>query len=366
MTIRVLFSFFTILATTFGAEGGMQCREVFHPTLRIEQSIHDLAKLRLNLDLAQSQGNLSPSLNLLKQEYSRKEKEILKYLEGAQLMDRATLIAKIAAEIQKIQNQSHEQDSKDQTQEQKTREEQAREFDELHIDGRQLVFGTVLPGSFKRGTPRTTSKDVTQSYDLAATPTTQIVWRKVVEAAQIKNSERYGKLRQDPSFDYGDLKPLNWVSYDDIQLWIEALNELSASNDPVIVEVLRDHPLGARYRLPSWAEWELVVRNKMEKTEFDHYGLSAEDFEKYAWTLQDGKKDLQPVATKNPMIVDGQAFYDLVGNIKQFTSNPFGLTNQIVVGGDFSSLPKHITGILTFERTKSALVGFRLVRDRNP
>ena len=367
---QTVVSILAILILAFQAEAGLQCREVFRPTLRVEQSIHDLAQLRVKLDLAQAQGNLSPSLAALKSDYKIKEQEILRYVQESKLMDRKTLINKISSEIAKIQNQSNSGKNNDH----EDREKQEWELRQTHIDGRRLVFGKISPGSYVFGGERTT---LTKAYGMAATVTTQMVWKKVAEIVKIKNPERYETLPIDPSFIKSDLAPVQGLTYREIALWVEGLNELAKANDPSISQVIEDHVPGSVYRLPSQAEWERVVRNTEEKWNKSCYGITAEEVKKHAWSADDRVTGAQEVATKEPVIVDGHQFYDLYGNVTQLIGEEYrprlgvGLdpyrpprenSELMAVGGNINLSGDQFFYSYSYHASDRAAYTFRLVR----
>jgi formylglycine-generating enzyme required for sulfatase activity len=152
------------------------------------------------------------------------------------------------------------------------------------------------------------------------------VWRQVVSRAKEKFPGKYDALNADPSNFKGDLNPVEQVSYDDVQLWLKALNELAQAGDPVVQEVMPGHKPGEIFRLPTEAEWEFVVRVRGTANGVYHFGDSAADLGRYGWFGGNSGHTTHPVATREPLVIDGQEFYDLHGNVWEWTQDWYDST----------------------------------------
>jgi formylglycine-generating enzyme required for sulfatase activity len=223
--------------------------------------------------------------------------------------------------------------------------------------------------------------EITKPYEMAATQTTQLVWRKVVEQAKLKFPGKYDVLNPDPSKFKGELNPVELVSWDDVQLWLGALNELAAQGDAIINEVMPNHKPGEIYRLPTEAEWEFVVRARGKAQGTYHFGESETEIGEYAWHSANAKEQTHPVAQKKSLVIDGREFYDLHGNVWEWTHDswngrtsfnggvdPLGTKDsyRIVRGGswddDAQYLRSAIRGDSWRPSARNGGVGFRLVR----
>jgi formylglycine-generating enzyme required for sulfatase activity len=210
---------------------------------------------------------------------------------------------------------------------------------------------------------------------MAATQTTQIVWRKVIERAKVRFPGEFDALNEDPSHFKGDLNPVEQVSHDDVELWLRALNELAKIADPVMNEVMPGHKIGELYRLPTEAEWEFVVRARGSANGIYHFGDNEAELGKYAW-YNDLHGTTHRVATKHPFVIDGRAFYDLLGNVAEWTqdrywpslhggkdpmNSEFG-KSHVIRGGSWSSQELLLqSGKRDDYSGRSSHVGFRLV-----
>ena len=127
------------------------------------------------------------------------------------------------------------------------------------------------------------------------------------------------------------------------------------------------------FRLPTLAEQKLTSNYLVQES-----GVNEDNVIDYAWSIQNSGWEPHPVMEKRAIAIDGNYFFDLVGNVGQWSNDdhhnitadstdpigPFGL-NRILVGGDFHSAKDH-----AFSKSHTTLManeaqadtGFRLVR----
>jgi formylglycine-generating enzyme required for sulfatase activity len=192
-----------------------------------------------------------------------------------------------------------------------------------------MVFHTVAPGKFMMGeVGKQIETEITKPFQMAATQTTQIVWRKVALRAKERFPGKYDALNADPSRFEGDLRPVEQISWEDIQLWLSALNELAVSGDVVVEVAMPGHKPGEIYRLPTEAEWEFVVRARGEAPGKYHFGENEKDLADFAWFGGNSEHQTHPVAQKKPLVVDGQEFYDMHGNVSEWMHDWYGINLQ--------------------------------------
>ena len=175
---------------------------------------------------------------------------------------------------------------------------------------------------------------------------TQFVWK------QIKGEY------VNPSFKKSDNLPVEKVSWDEIQEFIEDLNELT----------------GKSYRLPTEAEWEYAARGGNQ----GRYAYSGSNkLDEVGWYIDNSNDETHPVGMKK---ANELGIYDMSGNVDEWVSDwfgdysegsqnnptgpsPSGSTGRVVRGGsspnvaDFSRISKR--GAWTPGNSNNYL-GFRL------
>jgi formylglycine-generating enzyme required for sulfatase activity len=261
------------------------------------------------------------------------------------------------------------------------RREKARALEEIRlIDGKRMILQPIAPGKFMMGeVGQQMETEITKPYEMAATQTTQVVWRKVAEQAKLKLPGKYDALNPDPSYFKGELNPVELVSWNDVQLWLGALNELAAQGDAIVNEVMRGHKPGEIYRLPTEAEWEFVVRARGKAQGTYHFGESETELSEYAWYGANAKKQPHPVAQKKPLIIDGREFYDVHGDVWEWVQDWYDGTTKggkdpngpstgsarVVRGGSWVNLASSLRSAVRGSGGpgfRDFGVGFRLVR----
>jgi formylglycine-generating enzyme required for sulfatase activity len=166
--------------------------------------------------------------------------------------------------------------------------------------GLSMAFVKIEPGSFLMGKQPGHEVTLTRPFCLGRFEVTQGQWRRIM-----KRSVRRKQA--------GDDLPVSNVSWDDVQGFLARLNQLDA---------------GARYRLPTEAEWEYASRAGTE-TRYS-FGDDPSDLSKYAncknGVGSDGFDTLAPVGSfkKNPW-----GLFDMYGNVAEwvddwYTSLPDG------------------------------------------
>lgn len=103
-----------------------------------------------------------------------------------------------------------------------------------------------------------------------------------------------------------------------------------------MVQLIPGHIEGDTYRLPTEAEWEFVVRGRGKLNDEFHFGNDVTLLENYAWYNKNSNEKTHPVAEKNPLIIDGMHFYDMHGNVSEWTQDAFdilpGGIDPLVIG----------------------------------
>jgi formylglycine-generating enzyme required for sulfatase activity len=299
-----------------------QCSELFQD--QVQATIHNLAVLRMKLDRAQAGGVSSLNFRALEIDYKKKEQTVVEYLERFKLMSRAELVEKIKAELIALQSADLDEQRRIEQERQakdRRKEDQIKEIIQLQVDGNFAIFHRIEPGKFKMGKPgKKVDVEITKSFDLMATATTQVIWKEIAHLANKTFGGKY-KIKEDPSSNKGPTRPVDHVSYELVQEWIRALNELSTAGAPELQSIIPSHKMGDVYRLPTEAEWEFVIRGRGIYNDTFFFGNDASQIDLYAWTPDSSGKTSQPVAKKLPLTFEGKDFYDMLGNIDEWVSD---------------------------------------------
>ncbi len=322
------------------------CADLFWH-LPIEETIRELAELRLQLDLSQTSNETSLVLSALEIEFRQREKSLLQYLEKNKIMSFVELRKQIKYQISLIQNQAEK------SQEIEARKLEMTALKDLQVSGRQGFFHFLNRENYK--------------FQLMSTKVTQIIWKKVADLI----NERLGGAK--PSFlsrkrvevritlteHIGDLLPMHTVSFKDVDLWIKGLNELSKKGTPELKEIFPEHKHKDSYFLPGRFEYETVE----VFANFADYSLSD-----IAWYEGNSDKKIHPVGEKEPVSIDRQPFYDLLGNVQEWTNektNVNSVAQRYYRGVDYTSAAnKYSTHPRWFGEENSGYVnvGFRLAK----
>jgi formylglycine-generating enzyme required for sulfatase activity len=145
----------------------------------------------------------------------------------------------------------------------------------------------------------------------------------------------------------GDDCPVERVSWDDAQLFIKKLNQLT----------------GKKYRLPTEAEWEYAARSGGRFERF----AGGDNADALAWYGANSGRTTHPVGQKKP---NGLGLYDMSGNVWQWVSDKWYDTDartgtRVIRGGSWNDPPEDVQaalrGLHAASGTRSNRIGFRLV-----
>ena len=126
------------------------------------------------------------------------------------------------------------------------------------------------------------------SYYIGKTEVTQALWQAV--------------MGSNPSYFKGSDRPVEWVSWDDCQEFIQKLNRLTGRN----------------FRLPTEAEWEFACRGGNNSRGYKYSGSNVID--DVAWYLGNSGLKAYPVATKAP---NELGIYDMSGNVWEWCNDRY-------------------------------------------
>jgi formylglycine-generating enzyme required for sulfatase activity/predicted Ser/Thr protein kinase len=220
-----------------------------------------------------------------------------------------------------------------------------------------MKFILIPAGRFLMGSPdnepdrdadeRQHEVTITKPFYLQTTEVTQGQWEMIMG----NNPSYYCKC--------GDDCPVDNVSWDDAQQFINQLNQIDRTN---------------KYRLPTEAEWEYACRAGTETA----YSFREDKIGKYAWYIANSEEQIHPVGKKKP---NAWGLYDMHGNVWEWVQdwygdypsksvvNPKGLDNgddiRILRGGSWFNPAKSLRSAIRyrgFSVNRNYNIGFRVAR----
>jgi len=156
--------------------------------------------------------------------------------------------------------------------------------------------GTFSMGSNVNSDEQPIHSVTLSSFYISKYEITQAQWKQVIVWKQANGGTT---LSATPSYFSGDTtKPVEQVSWDDIQLWLGYLNTMY-------------NVTGNQYRLPTEAEWEYAARGGIHAS--DNYTYSGSNtVGDVAWYYVNSSNTTHPVGTKTP---NQLGIYDMSGNV---------------------------------------------------
>jgi formylglycine-generating enzyme required for sulfatase activity len=172
-----------------------------------------------------------------------------------------------------------------------------------------MEFVLIKPGKFMMGSPedepgryageKLHAVNLTNSFYMQTTELTQAQWKALMG----KNPASHKSC--------GDNCPVEQVSWDDVQQFIQKINQKEGTN---------------KYRLPTEAEWEYGCRAG-STTAFPNGNITELECDRdpnldaIGWYCWNSKNSIQPVAQKKP---NAWGLYDMHGNVQEWCQDWFG------------------------------------------
>ena len=164
---------------------------------------------------------------------------------------------------------------------------------------------------------------------------------------EVTQEQWYSVMGNNPSSNKGRTLPVENVSWDDAQLFVQKLSKKT----------------GKKYRLPNEAEWEYAARGGSTTTY--PWGNSDAESHDYAW-FNAIAQTTKPVGLKKP---NQFGLYDMIGNVWEWTQdcwNPRDCSLRVLRGGSWYGFPLILR---TAGRNGYSfavgygVIGFRVARD---
>ncbi len=143
----------------------------------------------------------------------------------------------------------------------------------------------------------------------------------------------------------------------------------ASDTDEVIINAEKqDIYLTEGYRLPTDAEQDYLFRNAMKEDGNVLVIENEPECTDYAWFDENSYGLTHPVASRDPLYLEGHAFYDLYGNVKEWSHDAASIWQNVRIhrGGGFESdlhdLKSYIYGTRNTNHAGRD-IGLRLVRN---
>lgn len=163
-------------------------------------------------------------------------------------------------------------------------------FTMVPVEGGTFTMGaTSEQGSDACDGEKPAHKVTLSDYYIGQTEVTQALWEAV--------------MGSNPSDSKGDNLPVERVSWDDCQVFIQKLNQLT----------------GKQFRLPTEAEWEYAARGGRKSRGYKYAG--GNDIDLVAWYDGNSGNETHAVATKQ---ANELGVYDMSGNVWEWCSDRYG------------------------------------------
>ena len=168
------------------------------------------------------------------------------------------------------------------------------------VNGVKFTMVPVEGGTFTMGATSEQGSDAEEDekpahrvtlcdYYIAQTEVTQALWEAV--------------MGSNPSFFEGDNLPVEQVSWNDCQVFIQKLNQLT----------------GKQFRLPTEAEWEYAARGGRKSQGYKYAG--GNNIGSVAWYTGNSGIETHPIGTKQ---ANELGIYDMSGNVYEWCSDWYG------------------------------------------
>ena len=219
------------------------------------------------------------------------------------------------------------------------------EVEMVYVPGGTFNMGCTFEQTSDCGYDEKPAHSVTlRGFTIAKYEVTQKLWREV--------------MGSNPSRHVGDNLPVQNVSWDDIQLFIERLNQKT----------------GMHYRLPTEAEWEYAARGGAGQ-DMPYQFSGGSDLDLVGWYSGNSGETPHEVGTKQP---NALGLYDMSGNVWEWCNdlydmysdkaqeNPTGGTkglSRVIRGGCYIGIAKQCRVAARknlYQGGKDAATGFRL------
>lgn len=168
-------------------------------------------------------------------------------------------------------------------------------YGEFVLVKRDTLGFTMGDASLTTSSPEHTVK-FSKSYYMCTTEVTQAQWKSIM---QVNPSDNEGLIKEGTN---ADNCPVNNITIDDANLFVEALNLLT----------------GRKFAIPTEAQWEWAAMGGMNSTGYKFSGSNT--LSDVAWTQANSDGYLNEVGKLAP---NELGIYDMTGNVEEWTADKY-------------------------------------------
>lgn len=205
----------------------------------------------------------------------------------------------------------------------------------IFIEAAVKEFEFQAPEDSNRGNKGNSEKiTFKDNYYLCAYPTTQEFWEAVVTASGTK------ELNPLPSRFKGKSRPVEQVSWDDLQVFNKLLNELIEKRSYECIETGANKTkvdIKGEFGLPSESQWEYAADANQEMV-----FAGSQNLNDVGWYDKNSNNQTMPVGLKQ---VNGWGIYDIGGNVWEWCADGYA--------DDIGEIPKNGEPYLKTTRIRS-------------
>ena len=227
------------------------------------------------------------------------------------------------------------------------REETRKETQDIY---QKIKFLPVGPGRFFMGEEKKVEVTLTNSIEVMSTQVTQKQWVEIMgenpshfsegkDSIVVNIKGRPVRMRPDHPVENitwwsalvfanrlsekNGLKPAYDLKRVKFKKGTRAENgTLEKAEGEVIFN--KNYYLSEGYRLPTEAEQEYLLRAGGKSSGEYHFGDKEEDLKHYAWYAENSGDTTHPVGELTPLVLEGQEFYDVHGNVWEWGMDVYG------------------------------------------